>query len=97
MLSSRIEREPAAILPMIMSAVALAAVIVHVALFGTARQADEGAAAHIWQLMMAGQLPIIAYFAVKHLGDETRPALRILAVQIAAALAAMAPVYLLGF
>ena len=36
---------------------ALAVVLGHIALFGVVREADEGAAAHIWQLLMAGQAP----------------------------------------
>jgi hypothetical protein len=79
-----------------MSLAALATVIVHVALFGTAREADEGAAAHIWQLLMAGQVPFIAFFAVKWLPRTPRLALPVLALQAAAVLAALAPVYLLG-
>jgi hypothetical protein len=47
-------KKPSAFLPLAMSFAALATVLVHVAIFGVARQADEGAAAHIWQILMAG-------------------------------------------
>jgi hypothetical protein len=50
-----------------MSLAALATVAVYVALLGAARQPDENAAAHIWQLLMAAQLPIIAFFTIKWL------------------------------
>ena len=76
-----------------MSATALATVVVHVAMFGTARQADEGTAAHLWQLLMAAQLPVIAFFLIKWLPAEPRRALLVLALQIGAALAAMFPVW----
>jgi hypothetical protein len=89
-------RKPSALLPLAMSLAALATVIVHVALFGTAREADEGAAAHIWQLLMAGQVPFIVFFAVRWLPRTPRRALPVLALQVAAVLAALAPVYLLG-
>ena len=89
-------RRPTAALPLAMSGAALAVVIVHLALFGTARQADEGAAAHLWQLLMALQLPIVALFAVQWLPRSPRTALRVLVLQIAAMLVAMAPVFLLG-
>jgi hypothetical protein len=89
-------RKPSALLPLAMSLAALATVIVHIALFGTAREADEGTAAHIWQLLMAGQVPIIAFFVVKWLPRNPRRALPVLALQAAAVLAALAPVYLLG-
>jgi hypothetical protein len=78
-----------------MSVVALATVLFFIVLHGTAPQADEGAAAHIWQLLMAGQAPIVLFFAVKWLPRSPRQALPILGLQIGAALAAMAPVFLL--
>ena len=56
-------RRPSAWIPVAMSVAALAIVLVHVARFGVAREADEGTAAHVWQILMAGQLPIIAWFA----------------------------------
>jgi hypothetical protein len=80
-----------------MSLAALAAVAAHIARFGTAPQPDEGTAAHIWQLLMAGQLPVVAFHAIKWLPRAPGAALRTLAVHVAAALAAMAPVYLLGW
>jgi hypothetical protein len=80
-----------------MSFAALAVVIGYVAMFGTARQADEGAAAHTWQLLMAAQIPVILFFAVKWLPRTPRQALPILALQGGAVLAALAPVYFLNF
>jgi hypothetical protein len=78
-----------------MSLAALAAVFIHIALHGVARQADEGAAAHLWQLLMAAQIPIIAFFAIRWLPQNPKYALAVLALQMLAALAALAPVYLL--
>ena len=89
-------KRPSAWLPICMSLLALATVLIHVARFGPAREADEGAAAHIWQLLMAGQLPIIIYFALKWLPRSTRLAFFVLAGQAGAVVAALAPVYLLG-
>jgi hypothetical protein len=76
-----------------MSLAALAIVIIHILRFGTAREADEGTSAHLWQILMAGQLPIVAFFAIKWLPKNPKPALVVLALQLVAALAAMAPVY----
>ena|SRR5438034_264289 len=90
-------RPPSAFIPIAMSIAALVTVLYHVAMFGIARQTDEGAAAHIWQLLMAGQVPIVAFYAVKWLPRAPRTALQVLAVQIGAALAALAPVYWLGW
>ena len=88
-------RKPSAVLPVAMSFAALAIVLVHVARFGAARETDEGAAAHLWQLLMAGQVPILAFFVIRWLPQAPRPALLMLALQVVAALAALAPVYFL--
>ena len=88
-------KHPSAFLPVAMSLLAVAVVLIHLALFGTARQPDEGAAAHLWQLLMAGQLPVIFFFAVRWLPQAPRFALPVLALQVAAAVAALAPVCLL--
>jgi hypothetical protein len=80
-----------------MSVAALAIVAIHVAFVGTARQADEGAAAHLWQILMAGQLPIIAYFAATSLPRTPREGSVVLSLQLLAALTAAAPVFILNF
>jgi hypothetical protein len=90
-------RQPTAILPIAMSLAALAVIAGHIAVSGTARQADEGLAAHLWQLLMAGQLPVIALFAVMWLPRAPRQALLVLALQLAAGIAAAAPVLLLNW
>jgi len=88
-------KHPSAFLPITMSLGALATVLVSIAFHGTAPQADEGAAAHIWQLLMAAQAPIVIFFAIKWVREFPRQAAPVLALQVAAALAATAPVYLL--
>ena len=90
-------RQPSAFIPIAMSIAALVTVLYHIARFGIAPQADEGAAAHIWQLLMAGQVPVVAFYAVKWLPRAPRTALQVLAAQVGAALAALAPVYWLGW
>ncbi len=86
-------RQPSAWLPLAMSFAALALVLGHAAIFGVVREADEGAAAHIFQLLMAAQLPLVAYFALKWLPRVPAQALRVLALQAGAALAAFGAVY----
>src|SRR5438093_1223304 len=88
-------KHPSAYLPMAMSFLAVAVVLTHIALAGTAPQSDESTAAHLWQLLMAGQLPIILFFAIRWLPHAPRYALSVLALQAAAAAAALAPVYFL--
>ena len=88
--------KPSAWIPLAMSLVALALVLGHVALFGAVREADEGTAAHLWQLLMAGQVPIVAFFVLKWLPRAPRQALLVLALQAGATLAALAPVFVLN-
>ncbi len=88
-------KQPSALLPLAMSGAALAIVIGHIALVGIAPQPDEGAEAHVWQLLMAGQLPIVAFFAVTSLPRRPGSTLIVLTLQAVAALAALAPVFLL--
>ena len=88
--------KPSAWIPLAMSLAALALVLGHVAMFGAVREADEGTAAHLWQLLMAGQLPVLLFFAIKWLPRAPRQTLYVLALQAGAALASMAPVFFLG-
>jgi hypothetical protein len=67
------------------------------AITGVARQTDEGAAAHTWQLLMAGQLPMLLFFAIKWLPKAPRQTLCVLAVQVAAIMVSLAPVFLLNW
>jgi hypothetical protein len=88
-------RQPSAFLPVAMSLVALALVLGYVALFGVVHEADEGTVAHIWQILMAVQVPIMAFFAIKYVPRKPKQALLVLALQIFAALTACAPVFFL--
>lgn len=78
-----------------MSLAALAIVLGNIALYGIVRQADEGSAAHLFQLLIAGQIPIVAFFAVKWLPRAPRQALEVLALQAGAALLPMSVVFFL--
>jgi hypothetical protein len=91
----RVLKRPSAFLPIAMSLAALAIVLGYLAAHGPAPQSDEGAAAHIWQLLMAGQIPIAVFFAVRWVPQRPRQAAGILLLQGIAAAAAMAPVFLL--
>ncbi len=50
--------------PIAMSLGALSVIAFHLSTAGAAPQADEGAAAHLWQLLIAGQAPLLIH-AVK--------------------------------
>ncbi len=90
-------KHPSAFVPMAMSSAALVTIAVHVARAGIAPQADEGTAAHIWQLLMVCQLPVVALFAIRWLPAAPRQAAGILALQVCAMVAAAAPIALLGW
>jgi hypothetical protein len=96
-----ITRRPSAFVPLAMSLTALTMLgcvltydVIHTG--GVVREADEGTVAHLWQILMAGQLPIIAFFAIKWLPRAPKPTLYVLALQAGAALASMAPVFFLN-
>jgi len=85
-----------ALLPIAMSIAAIGVVALALTTgIGRSPDADEGAAAHLWQLLMAGQIPVMAYFAVRWLPAAPREGVRVLLTQLAAGLAAAAPVLLL--
>ncbi len=88
-------KRPSAFLPVAMSCSALVIVLVFLILHGAAPQPDEGAAAHLWQLLLVLQIPIVIFFVIIWVARFPRRALPILALQVAAALTAMAPVLLL--
>ena len=93
-----LSKRPSAFVPIAMSIAALAIVLASIAATSgvVVRHADEGATAHIWQLLMAGQVPLLVFFVIRWLPRAPRPTTLVLALQIAAALAAIAPVYFLG-
>jgi hypothetical protein len=97
-----IVKKPSAFIPMTMSLTALAllggayAFSVATGHGGLVREPDEGAIAHLWQLLMAGQMPVLLFFAIRWLPRAPRHALYVLGLQAGAALAAMAPVYFLN-
>jgi uncharacterized membrane protein len=88
-------KHPSTFVPVAMSLLALAVVIGHAAIYGIAHEADEGVAAHIFQILMAAQLPVIVFLIVTRLRREPLETLRVLAVQAAAAFAAFTAVFFL--
>ena len=95
-------KHPSAFLPLAMSLTALAVVgaaavdgILRGA-HGIIREPGEGTAAHLWQLLMTVQVPIVLFFAIKWLRRAPRQTLGVLALQAGAWLASCAPVYFLN-
>jgi len=96
-MNSLLFKRASALAPILMSLAALGIVISYAAMFGVARQTDEGTAAHLWQLLMAGQVPIILFFLLRWLPKEPKRTMLVLAFQLAAALSAMFPVWWFGW
>jgi len=74
-------KQPSAWIPLVMSFTALALLLGYVAIFGIIQNEDEGAPAHLFQLIMVAQLPIVAYFAIKWLPKRPRHSLSVLVLQ----------------
>jgi len=86
-------KQPSAFLPLGMATAALFLILGHALVFGVVHETDEGAAAHVWQLLMAGQLPFLAYFVVRWLPGQPGEGLKILVLQATVWLANFAAVY----
>ena len=88
-------RQPTAFLPLLMSVAALSVVLVTLTFFGIHRQADEGTSAHLWQMLMAGQLPILTFFILRWWRRAPKQTMVVFALQATAFLLSLAPVFLL--
>jgi hypothetical protein len=88
-------KKPSAFLPLLMSLAAIALLVAVAATTGLVRQPDEGTAAHLWQLLIGLQLPIVAVFVARWLPRGPRAGALVVGLQIAAAVAAAWPVFAL--
>lgn len=85
-----------AILPPLMTLTVVAAGLIEGLHTGFARQPDEGTAAHLFQILMPAQIPIIVAFAATQLPRRSSWPRVVLALQIGAAFALFATVLSLG-
>ena len=90
-------KKASALTPVVMSLIALALVGIQLAFHGLSPERDEGALAHLYQLLVLGQLPFIAYFAYRWLRQAPLQGLRVVAAQALALAAALVPVYMMGW
>lgn len=88
-------KQPSGFLPITMSLAAIVEIVLYVAIFGITQQEDEGTAAHIFQLLIVLQLPIMIFFAAKWLPKFPKQAIWVLALQIGAIIAAVTPILIL--
>ena len=91
--TTRLFWSPSGIAPIAMSLGALATIAGHIVTSGVAPQTDEGTAAHIWQLLMACQLPVVAWFAFRWIPQGGRAAIAVSAIHVGAIAAALFPVW----
>lgn len=89
-------RRPASYVPIAMSFLALCVVLTAVLVFGAGPAPDEGTAAHVFQLLIAGQAPFVLWGVATTIGSHPREAMVVLALQVLAAVVAFTPVFAWG-
>lgn len=85
-------------LPLAMSFAALMWTVSYIAVVGINQEKtlhDEGTGAHVFQLLMGAQLPIILFFLLKWFPQKPKQAFIVLVLQAVAILIAFTPVYIL--
>ena len=85
--------KPSAVLPVLMSLAALTLVLAYLFIGGARRQADEGALAHIFQILVVAQVPVVGFFVLRWVRTDLRACLAVLGIQALALAAALAPVW----
>ena len=56
-----------------MSLIALAMILGNIAIFGAVHEADEGTAAHLFQIWLVLEVLMVAFFAMKWLAQNSWP------------------------
>ena len=90
-------KKPSALIPVVMSLVALMLIGIQVSIHGVRPERDEGALAHLYQLLVVGQIPVIAFFAFRWLRQAPLQGLRVVVAQAFALAAALVPVHMMGW
>jgi hypothetical protein len=90
---STLIKKPSAFVSVAISFDVLHTLFSHFVKFGVVHQAVEVTAAQIFQIFMAGHVPIMAFFTIKWLPGIPRQPLQALALQAGPALAALAPAF----
>jgi hypothetical protein len=85
--------KPSAVLPVLMSLAAFALVAAYIAVSGVPHPADENAVAHIFQILVVAQVPVIGFFILRWVRSRPVACLFVLAIQGLALAAALLPVW----
>ncbi len=87
-------KHPSAWLPIVISLLVLATILITITVSGPpSPQPDEGVGAHLFQIWLALEVLMIAFFAIQWLPKKPEEAVLVLVIQIVAVLAACAPVF----
>lgn len=90
-------KKPSSWVPIAMSVVAIALILGYVAIFGVNKRpnADEGAPARLFQLLMFSQLFVISYFIATNFPKKPKETAIIFLLQILAAASAVGLIFFL--
>ncbi|MBV9159551.1 MAG: hypothetical protein JO019_03075 [Candidatus Kaiserbacteria bacterium] len=87
-------KRPAAWLPLAFSGVAIVLIYGMIAVVGTPRrQADEGTAAHLFQIWLLLEVLLITFFAIKWMPREPRSTFIVVVLQILAVAIGCFPIF----
>jgi hypothetical protein len=91
----KIIKKPLAWLPLAISGANLFLLLDYLAFFGNVHHEDEGAPAHIFQLLTAIEVFIIIFFVIKWLPKKPKEVIKVLVLQIVAVLIPLSIVFFL--
>jgi hypothetical protein len=87
-------KRPSAWIPIILTLVVTTVWLISIVAFGVpGREADEGIAAHLFQVWLGLEILMIGYFGMKRVPQKPKQAVAILTIQVVLTLAACAPVF----
>ena len=90
-------KKASALTPVVMSLIAVVLVGIQLSIHGMRPERDEGALAHLYQLLVAGQIPVILFFAVRWWRRAPLQGLRVVVAQAFALAAALVPLHMMGW
>jgi hypothetical protein len=90
-------KKASALIPVVMSLIALVLVGIQLSIHGMRPERDEAAVAHLYQLLVACQIPVISFFAFRWWRRAPLQGLRVVVVQALALATALVPVHMMGW
>lgn len=88
-------QSPGAWIPLALSLAGLLMVVLHALMFGVVHEADEGTPAHVFQLLLLVQVPLVLWHLIRFLPVDRARALGVAGMQATLALAAMLAAWML--